>query len=841
LDTGLSQGKANFRLQKNGYNSLESLSEAGPLKIFFRQFSNFFIILLFAASAISYFAEGPFQSLILIIIIFVNVTLGFFQEYKAERALSSLKETFHSKAKVMRYGKVRLIDSRELVLGDIVLFEAGDKIPADLRLIEEESLRVNESSLTGESVPVSKNAKTLPMDTTLADRKNMLFCSTIIVAGRGVGVVTATSKETEFGKIAKLVTKEEDKTSLEKQVAYLAKNLTLIAVAFSLVIFLLGWFRNFEILELLTFTIALLVAVVPESLPTAISLSLAIGVSRMAGKKAIVRKLSVVETLGTTNIIVTDKTGTLTNNELEIDKIIAFENGKFLTEEEGKNEERQLSLLLHALACSNVSLAKEERKIGDPVEIAIVQKIDDSKKLDQFIEKGYERLFEIPFDSDKKFMAVLVKSDGKKSLIAKGMPEKVIDFCILKEKEREVILLEVHKLSSMGYKVIALSDKHLGTLKSSALKDMKFRGLLALIDEPSAGVKEAIARTISAGIRPVIITGDHPETARFVAEKIGLSIKDDEIMTGADLQLKRGRAFDECLRNVKIFARATPQDKIQIVQSLQRLGYSVAMTGDGVNDAPALKQAQVGISMGIKGTDIAKDSADIVLADDKYSTIVAAVEYGRTIYDSIKNTIVFLLSGNFIEISLVTVSFLIGLPLPLTALQILWINLITEGLPAMALSFEKPSPNVLRQGPRSISLDTFKGSFVYAAKIAMSLFITSFGLYLWGLQFSTVKAKTIVFCFIVFAELVNVLSIRSRDRIWRNPLEFFENKYLTGFILIAFSLQLAIFTPFIAEIFGIVPLGASDIGLLSGAVIINFIVAELVHAGHDRRSSLLTK
>lgn len=833
---GLSQVRAKNELIKNGPNSLTNMKEQTVFSIFIRQFVNFFILLLFVATVISYFVDGPIQSLILLIIITFNVFLGFFQEYKAEKSLQKLKNSLASKSKVLREGKLFSIDSSSLVIGDIVFFESGDKIPADLRIIEEESLQIDESALTGESVPISKHIKIMPIDTSLADRRNMAFSSTVVNAGHGKGIVTAIGNNTEFGKIAKLVNRNEESTPLEKQVSYLGRSLTFAAFSLSAIIFTLGYFRNYDILELLTFTIALLIAVVPESLPTAITLTLAVGVVRMAQKKAIIRRLAVVETLGTTNIIVTDKTGTLTDNKLSVDKIILYEDSKLttLTNKDKKNE-KLLDFLSLGMACSNIDLRAEEL-IGDPMETAIFDFAEIIDRLQSFKKQDFIRHWEVPFDSDKKYMAVSINSNMGEMLIVKGAPEKIFSLCKLKISERRELEKESVSLSSQGYKVIALAEKKVKSTMSDSVSNLEFRGFFAIIDNPSIGIKEAMNKTLRAGVRTIIITGDHPETARFVANKIGFNCQDDEIITKKELETLNHFEIKEVLKKVKIFARVTPEDKINLVQILQNMGYSVAMTGDGVNDAPALKEAEVGIAMGIRGTDVAKESADIVLSDDKYSTIVSAIEYGRTIYDNIRNVVVQLISGGFNEIGLVFIAFVFALPVPFITIQILWINLVIESFAALSFSFEKPSRLVLGESPRPIGSNSLKGSMKYAASLAFASLIFGLIVYLWGLTYSVELARTMTFCFVVFTELSFSLSIRSRKRIWQDPKSFLENRYLIFAVITAVLLQSSLFfiTP-LAKVFELVSLNQTQIITLIGFTLISFISAEIIRFRFDKK------
>ena len=837
---GLTTSKATFRLQKDGLNAIENSSQVSLLVILLRQFSNLFVIILLVAATISYFIDGLNQAIILLVIVGINIGLGFFQEYKAEKSLEALKKSFSSSSKVIRDGKTILINSEEIVVGDIIALEPGDKIPADLRLIEEESLQINESSLTGESMPVSKSNIICPIDTPLADRKNMLFGSTTVLNGHGKGIVVKTGSGTEFGNIADMVSKADDTTPLEKQVAYIARVFSLIGLALAIIIFVLGYSRGYEIWKLLTFTIALLIAVVPESLPTVITLSLAVGVTRMSRKKAIVRRLAVIEALGCVDTIATDKTGTLTNNKLELEIISTMENGEMTETNFPKRniDKNILTVLYQGLACSNIDLNQEQGYTGDPLEVAIAERVKTLQKIKDFKEKKYERVMEVPFDSDRKYMSVLVSLGGEKSLIAKGSPEKIIKFCSFKSGvEKENIIKEADRLSRLGYKVIALAEKNTNKLPGSILSGMRFSGLLAMIDEPAEGVKEAILKTISAGIRPIIITGDHPETAKFIANKIGLKVADDEIISENEFEhLSRGELI-RALGKVKVFARATPSDKIKIVRMLQEMGYSVAVTGDGVNDAPALKEASVGIAMGIRGTDVARESSDIIISNDRYGTIVSAIEYGRTIYDNIKNIVTHLISGNFNEVLLVIVAFALGLPMPFVTLQILWINLIIESFVGLSLSFEKPDSNVLRSAPRSSKAGSLVSSVYYASYLALSTIVVSLSIFLWGLNSSVSKARTLVFFYIVFVQLVFALSIRSKKRIWESPTSFLENKYLLISIVAVILLQLSLLFAPIANIFSLSAPDFREWIVLIIAVIIAFFFAEIIRFRHDKHHS----
>lgn len=825
-------------MQKYGKNSLETVKITSPLVILLRQFVNLFVVILFIAAVISYFVDGATQAFVLIFIILLNVGLGFFQEYKAEKSIAELKKSYEANSLVVREGKTIKINSELIVPGDIVMLQAGDKVPADLRLLEETSLEIDESSLSGESLPADKTTAVLPLGIGLADQTNMAFGSTIVMSGHGKGIVCKTGRETEFGKIADLVSNATDTTPLEKQVAYLGKAFSLVGFVLASAIFVIGYFQGYEVWKLLTFTTALLIAVVPESLPTAITLALSIGTMRLAKKKAIVRRLAVVEALGSVNIIATDKTGTLTNNEIEINSIFLYHKGGFDAFESSKslsNDKRAFDFLFKGLVCSNIDLQKLEINVGDTVDLAIVKKIKSIKQVDHFQKIKVKRIMEIPFDSDKKYMSVLADIKGSKLLLAKGSPEKIVDFCTHSKPEKDAILQKAEELSKEGYKVLALAEKNASGASSSALRGMNFCGLFALVDEPAEGVGVSIMQSIQAGVRPIILTGDHPETARYIANKIGLNVADDEILISKELDLLDKRELVEALHKVKVFARVTPSDKIKIVQKLQEIGFSVIVTGDGVNDAAALKEADVGVAMGIKGTDVAKDSADIILSDDRYATIISAIEYGRTIFDNIRNIIIQLGSSNFNEVMLVFAAFAFRLPLPFITIQILWINLVIESFAGLSLSFEKPGRETLRSKPRSTKMSSLRHSIIYSIYLSFASFLPGLGLYLWGLSASVSKARTLIFCYIVFTELAYALSIRSKKRIWQSPKSFIENKYLVTAVFASIFLQLLLFIRPLREIFGITTLNFNEGVVLLALVLLTFLLAEVIRLFWDKK------
>ncbi len=616
---------------------------------------------------------------------------------------------------------------------------------------------------------------------------------------------------------------------------YIGKVFSIISIFISLIIFVVGVVRDDYILELLSFVIALLVAAVPESLPTATTLALAIGVMGMVKHKVIVRKMGVVESLGRVNIIATDKTGTITKNELSLAKIAYFNGDNFFEKELSETKSNTAQASFYALLASNVSGDKEEEFVGDPLEVAIANYLISNDKTVFNKLKDYSRVSEVPFSSDSKFNAVTVKHNSGKVLIAKGAPEKIVDFCSLSVKDISTILGEAHRLSGLGFRAIAVAHKQVDGKHASDLKSMKFTAILAFADAPVVGVKEALDKTIQAGIRPVIITGDHPETAKYIAEQIGWEIGKEEIISGEAFSKLNDKELKKHLETVKIFARITPQDKLKIVQNLNKCGYVVAVTGDGVNDAPALKAATVGIAMGIRGTDVAREAADIVLTDDNFSTIVNAIAYGRTIFDNIKNAMVFMVAGNFAEILLIAFSMLFGLSSPLTAIQILWINLITDSFPAIAMAIEGPSSYALRDKPRDEKKDSIKNSVKLSVALGVMLLLVCMSLYLWGVYSSTVTARTMVFFAMGWSQMAMALSVRAKKRIWQDFKGFFSSSYLNVGVAISLLIQMVTLLPTAREFFGIEELDIAQIIILIITVVIVLFGSELIKAGFERK------
>jgi len=735
---GLSEEEAKKRLEQYGLNELVAAKKISPLKIFLEQFKDVLVIILIIATVISMLIGEILEASVIMAIVFACVILGFTQEYRAEKALEALKKLAAPTATVLRNGRIMEIPAKEVVPGDIILIEAGDRIPADARLIEAIDLRVDEAVLTGESIPVPKSTEPLPeAKMPVADRRNMVFMGTHITYGRGKAVVTATGMNTEFGKIASMLQYvEEEKTPLQERLEHVGKWLGILCLVVCFAVAALGIFRGLPPLEMFIWGVSLAVAAVPEALPAVVTISLAVGVQRMVKRNAIVRKLYAVETLGCVNVICSDKTGTITKNEMTVreiyvdDKIIKVTGsgfdikGEFYAENNKINPKNMsdLSLVLRIGAlCNNAQLETKSEEtvfVGDPTEVALlVSAVKAGMDLKE-LNKKYPRVGELPFDSVRKRMTTIhITPEGEKVAYVKGAPEVILQLCShiysngevkrLTEEKRQQLLEIVQEMASRALRVLAMAYRKLDKTENYGTetieKDLIFVGLQGMIDPPREEVIPAMKLCQEAGIKVVMVTGDHKLTAVAVAKEIGLlkeTSEDKCVLTGAELDEISDEELEKIVDDISVYARVSPEHKVRIVNALKKRGYVVAMTGDGVNDAPAVKRADVGIAMGIKGTDVTKEASEMILADDNFATIVAAVEEGRGIYDNIKKYLMYLLSCNVGEILLMFVASLLGLPLPLLAIHILLINLTTDGLPAIALSIDPPDPDIMKRSPR---------------------------------------------------------------------------------------------------------------------------------------------
>lgn len=852
---GLTGAEATQRLSEYGPNELQAAHRISPWAVFLAQFKNVLIIILLVATAFSVFLGHEVEAIAIAVIVLFSVLLGFVQEYRAERAIEALRQMAAPTATVLRDGVEVEIPARDLVPGDVILLRAGDKIPADVRLIEAVNLQIEEAALTGESVPVEKH--TIPLhDQALAlgDRKNMAYAGTTVTYGRGRAVVVATGMHTEFGKIAQMLqTVETGRTPLQENLDRVGHTLARAAFVVVAIIVALGLWRGQPFIEMFIFGIALAVAVVPEALPAVVTISLAIGVQRMAKRHALIRRLAAVETLGSTSVICSDKTGTLTRDEMTVRKLFVagamvevsgagYEpNGQFLLDGFPVVPSESLRLLLQAAALASDAYILHDKSNGrwhvkgDPTEGALVVAAAKAGLNKAELETQFPRVNEIPFTSETKRMITLHAGPEGTIAYAKGAPEIILDACVrqwtvegeraLDPRSREGILETARQMASEALRVLAVAFKANATL-ANAEHDMTFLGLVGMIDPPRPEAKAAIQTCEQAGIKPVMITGDHPLTAQAVARELGL-LKTGCLVTGAELEAMSEEAFEQRVETIEVYARVSPVHKLRVVTALQKRGHIVAMTGDGVNDAPALKKADIGIAMGITGTDVTKEAAAMMLTDDNFASIVAAVEEGRILFSNIKKYLMYLLSSNIGEIVLMAGATLLGLPLPLTAVQILYVNLATDGLPALALSVDPPEPDLMRRKPRNPRTGIFTRPVVilmvvgglWSALVNLSLFTWA-----WNSGRSHAEAMTMTFVSLVLIQFFKAYNFRSdRHSVLNKP---FANKWLNLAILWELTLLvLIVYMPFLHEPFGTFSLPLMDWVII---IVLAFTVAPIL-------------
>ncbi len=856
---GLSPEEAKTRLQDFGPNEIPEKKSKHPILIFLKQFHNILIYILIAAAAISFFIGHLVDVCVILAVILINAIIGFIQEHKAERSIQALKRMIVPHAKVFRGGELLQIHAKELVPGDIIFLEEGDRIPADARLLEVKNTRTVEASLTGESLPIDKDTKVLPEKTGLADCKNMVWMGTFVAGGQARAVVTSTGIKTALGKIAASIEKiKKVKGHFEKKTDILARQMGIIAVVCALIVFLVGFFvRGFEFSEIFLFTIASLVAAIPEGLPAVLVIVLAIGAYRMAKRNAIIRTLPATETLGVATIIATDKTGTLTQNTMNVEKIILPGEDEITVSGEGWRpsgdfsqkdniiaplENFRLSKFLHiACVCNNARVVKEEGEkykiIGDPTEAALVVLAEKAGLKKEELLKKEKRIDDLPFNPELKYRAslsVLVEDDRKKEIYVVGAPEAVLAHSsfMLEEKgekritqeERQEILAETQGLAKKAMRVLGLAYKITppGTdnLSEDLVNDLVLVGVVGMIDPPRPEVKEAIAKARKAGIRVIMKTGDHKGTAVAIAKEIGLideetKSKNPEVLTEQELLKLSEEEFEETIKHISVFARLTPAMKLRIVETLQKQGHIVAMTGDGVNDAPALKRADIGIAMGIVGTDVARESSAIVLADDNFASIVDAIGEGRTVFTNTRQASSFLITTNFAESASIITTLLLGLPLPLLPTQLLWLNLVTDGVTDIALAAEPSHEDVLEEPPRKAKENILSKEIIpfilIMAGIMVILTLIIFNAYLPG---GIEKARTGAFTVMAFTQLFNVFNMRSlKKSIFKIGL--FSNKFIVAALTASLVLlAIVLYIPFFQGIFQFMTLGLLEISII---------------------------
>lgn len=850
IEFGLNEKQVEDKQNKFGLNKLEEKKRESIVIKFIKQFNDFMIIILIIASIISAVVarlEGSndyFDSIIIIAIVVFNAIMGLVQEAKAEKSLEALKKMTAPTCRVKRNGKISTIKSEQIVPGDIVLLEAGNYVPADCRLISSSNLKIEESSLTGETVPVLKEANSILKEkTALGDMVNMAFSTTIVVNGHGEAIVTDIGMNTKVGKIAKMIiTNEAPETPIQKKLEEVGKSLGIACLGICLLIFVIGLLKKIEPIEMFMTSVGLAVAAIPEGLPAIVTIMLSIGVTKMAKKNSIIRKLPAVETLGSSSVICSDKTGTLTQNKMQVTKIANI-NGE-------TNDKEYIKWLMGmATMCTDVEISKENGKMkltGEPTEKAIVSKALDEGQNKNELYNVMKRVKDIPFDSSRKMMTTIHKMPNGYRVITKGAPDVLLKRCnkvydngnvtTLDYSKTKLIENQNNKMADEALRVLAIAYLDIPNLPSkidteTVEKNLIFIGLIGMIDPPREGVKEAVATCKKAGIKTVMITGDHIITAKAIAKDLGILRGSDLAVTGEELDKIPQSILQKNIMNYSVFARVTPEHKVRIVKAYQSTGAVVAMTGDGVNDAPALKNADIGIAMGKNGTDVAKNAADMVLTDDNFVTIVEAVKQGRNIFDNIKKAVHFLIATNIGEIVTIFLGLVLGLKSPLLAIQLLWINLVTDSLPAIALGLEKPEADIMDKKPR----DSKKGIFadgLWQRIITegtmlgiLTLVAFSVGNYLYDIE----VGRTMAFVSLGLLELVHSFNIKSEESIFKVGL--FENKYLMGAFILGVILQIVVVViPSVAEVFKLVPLTQVQWMYTFGISILPLVIMEIQKA-----------
>lgn len=842
---GLAEKEAAERLSKYGRNELQEAERESILRKFLRQFKEFMILLLIGAAIVAAFLGEFVDTVMIFAIVLMLGILGFVQEYKAEKAFEALKKLISPKTRVLRDGIIKMIDVHEVVPGDIILLETGDRVPADGKVLESIDLSVDEAPLTGESVPVRKDTEKI----------NKVFMGTVVIAGRGKAVIEKTGMKTEIGKIADLVQfVEMEKTPLETHLNKLGKQLSMGVIALCIFIFVIGILYGFEPFSLFLTAVSLAVAAIPEGLPAVVTIALALGVQRMSKRHAIVRKLKSVETLGSANIICTDKTGTLTRNEMTVRRIFVNNRilkvsgsgyepkGNFTYEGKSALVDNEMKLLMRIGALCNATHFRKMEKgkwgiIGDPTEGALLVLAAKAGMWKNKLMKKFKGIGELPFDSQRKRMTTIHKEGKESFAYLKGAPEGVIKISSkiiengkirdLTPQDKKHIMKMNDSLTSKGYRTLAFGYRELDRVKfdlKNIEKNIIFVGIVGMMDTPREEVKPALDLCRTAGIRVIMITGDHPLTAKTIAGELG--IENGKVITGEKIDSISDEEFSAAVEDTSIFARVSPEHKLRIVNVLSKKGYVVAMTGDGVNDAPALKKSNIGIAMGITGTDVAKESSDLILTDDNFATIVSAVEEGRGIYENIRKTLAFLISGNIAEIAVIFIAVIVGLPLPLIAIQILWINLVTDGLPAIALAADPIDKSVMNYPPRKRGESIWKGMGPFIAEYPVIITLVMLATFVLTYEEDLILAQTMVFTMIVMFEKAQAFACRSLEK--PLGLKVFENRWLIYATILTMVLHLLIlYVPALDDLFHVKPLGLEHWGIIVGLSLFLYLYLEI--------------
>lgn len=816
---GLTRAEASQRRERYGLNRLAEERKVSVLKIFASQFSSALIYILVIAATVSFVLGHHTDAWVILAAVIVNVIVGFIQEFRAERALEALKKIVTFSTTIIRDGREQSVEPTQLVPGDIVKLEAGAKVPADVRIIESDKLSINEAPLTGESVAVAKDHKTLKSAVIISEKNNMAFFGTTVVGGSGKAVVIATGKETEIGRIAKLVSEtERETTPLQEKLQKFSRTIAVIILGVSFIIFVIGVFLGKDVADMFTTAVALAVAAIPEGLVVVLTVILAVGMQRILKQHALVRKLVAAETLGSTTVICTDKTGTLTEGEMHVVRVLTEQHDVTLNESSTQHPESVFKALTFGLLSSDAYLENPKdalhkwRIFGDPTERALVAASAKFGILKEDAEKSFPRIDSIPFDSEKKYMTTLHKRVSQNLLIFKGAPEILLEHVTSIDRDNHVghvtngqkklLKKQYQSLSSEGLRILGIGYKEMGATEKlqgndEEISGMTFLGFFCLQDPLREDVIETLQTTVNSGIRTVMLTGDHKLTAQAIARAVGLPAEPENIIDGHALENLSQEELDKRIGQLYVYARVNPKDKLRIIDAWQRKAAVVAMTGDGVNDAPALKSADIGIALG-SGTDVAKETADMVLLQNNFSVIIRAIEEGRVIFSNIKKVILYLMSDSFTEIVLIALSLFFGLPLPLLASQILWVNLVSDGLPALALTMEEKEEDVMKDAPVPRGEAIFS-PHMRQSIIVISLFTGVLALvifyFFWKVTGDLDRARTVTFMAVTFDSLIYVFSVRVMRRpIWQQS--FFRNRWLVASIVIAFIVLLvAVYLP----------------------------------------------
>ncbi|MFV8323428.1 cation-translocating P-type ATPase [Flavobacterium sp. LS2R12] len=840
--SGIDDITASERLCEHGKNQIEDKKKKTVVQMVLSQLSDFMILILIAAAIISGIIGDLTDTIIILAIIIINAVVGFIQEYRAEKAMEALKNMAANHARILREGKTIDLPASDIVPGDVVVLEAGNVIPADVRFFETHQIKVDESALTGESNNVEKNTEELPEGNyALGDQTNMGYKGTFVTNGRALAYVVTTGMHTQLGHIAKMIQTDETATPLQKRLAAFGKRLSVIILIICAVIFCIGWLRGESVLMMLITSISLAVAAIPEALPALVTIALAFGAKKLAKSNALIRKLPAVETLGSVTYICSDKTGTLTLNKMTVQEIFETSDTKYDTVFKEEN------LLLHAIALNNDVTKEENGKwLGDSTELALVQYAFDKNLNRPNLELKLPRIAELPFDSKRKCMTTIHQTqnaNGEIMVITKG----AVDILFHKLNANQKSLIpeferKVNEMAEKGYRVLGYAMKTLSslpdTLDANLIEnELTLIGFVGMIDPPREEARQAVSECKGAGIIPVMITGDHKLTAKAIAEKLGIIVTDDDlVLTGSELSVLTQSEFIKIVEKVKVYARVNPEQKLRIIKALQSKNHFVAMTGDGVNDAPALKNADIGIAMGINGTEVSKEASHMILLDDNFATIIIAVKHGRKIFDNILKFIKYIMTGNSGEIWAIFLAPFFGLPIPLLAIHILWINLVTDGLPGLALASEPSETNIMKRPPRNPKKNIFSnGMALHILWVGFLMGCVTIGVQAYAIYNTNSHWQTMAFTVLCFSQLGHVMVIRSgRESIFK--IGFFTNRPMVGALLITIVLQfMVIYIPFFNEIFKTQPLSLYELGITLAASSIVFWSGEIEKWIKNRR------